>query len=245
MNTSDIQNILRITVLASFADGAKHDRERDAIKNIADSLGQAEGVNLPSLYQDALLKRVNLEQAAAALSNDEARHLAYEMAVCVCDADGHTSPKEAAFLAQLRQALSQAPAGAAPSTVGMTAAGSASTSTLGASMASAYTAFESQAQSVADARLDAPAALQDAAIALPAGAAVPHPSAVDGLGATAAQRQPGSLSAAEMDTIWLGEMSMRVISSGVAVVISPRMRTVISSPLMTPLSSAALAWAMT
>ena len=105
MNTSDIQNILRITVLASFADGAKHDRERDAIKNIADSLGQAEGVNLPSLYQDALLKRVNLEQAAAALSNDEARHLAYEMAVCVCDADGSTSEAERVFLRSLQQAL--------------------------------------------------------------------------------------------------------------------------------------------
>ena len=112
MNTSDIQNILRIAVLASFADGAKHDRERDAIKNIADSLGQAEGVNLPSLYQDALLKRVSLEQAAAALGSDEARHLAYEMAVCVCDADGSTSDAERAFLRTLQQALAL-PTGAA------------------------------------------------------------------------------------------------------------------------------------
>lgn len=105
MNLSDIQNILRIAVLASFADGAKHEREREAIKNIADSLGQAEGVNLPALYQDALLKRVTLEQAAAALGSDEARHLAYEMAVCVCDADGAVSPAERQFLAGLQQAL--------------------------------------------------------------------------------------------------------------------------------------------
>lgn len=105
MNISDIQNILRITVLASFADGAKHEREREAIKNIADGLGQAEGVNLPALYQDALLKRVTLEQAAAALGSDEARHLAYEMAVCVCDADGAVSPAERQFLASLQQAL--------------------------------------------------------------------------------------------------------------------------------------------
>lgn len=112
MNISDIQNILRITVLASFADGAKHEREREAIKNIADGLGQAEGVNLPALYQDALLKRVTLEQAAAALGSDEARHLAYEMAVCVCDADGAVSPAERQFLASLQQALAL-PAGEA------------------------------------------------------------------------------------------------------------------------------------
>lgn len=105
MNLSDIQNILRISVLASFADGAKHEREREAIKNIADGLGQAEGVSLPSLYQDALLKRVTLEQAAAALGSDEARHLAYEMAVCVCDADGSSSEAERRFLASLQQAL--------------------------------------------------------------------------------------------------------------------------------------------
>lgn len=112
MNLSDIQNILRISVLASFADGAKHEREREAIKNIADSLGQAEGVNLPALYQDALLKRVTLEQAAAALGSDEARHLAYEMAVCVCDADGAVSPAERQFLTSLQQALAL-PAGEA------------------------------------------------------------------------------------------------------------------------------------
>ena len=105
MQTSDIQNVLRIAVLASFADGAKHERERESIKNIAESLGRAEGVNLPSLYQDVLLKRVSLEQAAADLSSEEARHLAYEMAVCVCDADGHTSEAEQQFLARLQQAL--------------------------------------------------------------------------------------------------------------------------------------------
>ena len=200
MTPDEIRATLTLCLMASFADGEKHDREREQIRQVAEGLAGDQAINLPGLYQDVLLRRVQLPAVLAQLSTPESRQLAYEMAVCVCEADGHTSSKEQAFLAQLRQALSQAPAGAAPSTVGMTAAGSASTSTLGASMASAYTAFESQAQSVADARLDAPAALQDAAIALPAGAAVPHPSAVDGLGATAAQRQPGSLSAAEMDS---------------------------------------------
>ncbi|MDO5086140.1 MAG: DUF533 domain-containing protein [Comamonadaceae bacterium] len=105
MNLSDTQSILRVTLLASFADGAKHDRERDAIRDIAQNLGQSEGVNLPSLYQDVLLKRVTLEEAAAGLGSDESRQLAYEMAVCVCDADGALSDAERQFLDRLRDAL--------------------------------------------------------------------------------------------------------------------------------------------
>ena len=105
MNPSDIQNILRIALLAAFADGDKHARERDAIRDIAQGLGAAEGVNLPLLYQDVMLGRVDLAQAAAGLREPAARQMAYEMAVCVCDADGSSSPAEQAFLRQLAQAL--------------------------------------------------------------------------------------------------------------------------------------------
>jgi len=105
MNPSDIQNILRIALLAAFADGDKHARERDAIRDIAQGLGAAEGVNLPLLYQDVMLDRVDMAQAAGDLSTPEAKQLAYEMAVCVCDADGASSPAEHAFLERLAQAL--------------------------------------------------------------------------------------------------------------------------------------------
>jgi hypothetical protein len=44
--------------------------------------------DLTRLYQDVLLKRVDLASACAALSDTGERQLAYEMAVCVCDADG-------------------------------------------------------------------------------------------------------------------------------------------------------------
>jgi uncharacterized protein (DUF697 family) len=57
------------------------------------------------LYQDVLLKRASLESAAAALTEAEHRQLAYEMAVCVCEADGHTSEAERRFLDELKARL--------------------------------------------------------------------------------------------------------------------------------------------
>jgi uncharacterized protein (DUF697 family)/tellurite resistance protein len=105
MNTAETQAILTVSLLAAFADGTKHERERGEIKRIADGLSQDEAVHLPTLYQDVLLKRVTLASTLPALVSEEARHLAYEMAVCVCDADGAQSPAEQAFLAELRAAL--------------------------------------------------------------------------------------------------------------------------------------------
>ena len=105
MTATEHQAILTISLLAAFADGQKHARERDEIKRIADGLGQAEGVHLPTLYQDVLLKRVSLDTALPQLASADARMLAYEMAVCICDADGAQSPAEQAFLTGLGQRL--------------------------------------------------------------------------------------------------------------------------------------------
>lgn len=105
MTPTDTQAILTIAVLAAFADGDKHDRERDELKRIAEGLGRADGVHLPTLYQDVLMKRVDTAAAVARLGSAEARQLAYEMAVCVCDADGAQSQAEARFLDSLRSQL--------------------------------------------------------------------------------------------------------------------------------------------
>jgi len=105
VTATEHQAILTISLLAAFADGQKHARERDAIKRIADGLGQAEGVHMPTLYQDVLLKRVSLDTLVPRLASADARLLAYEMAVCVCDADGAHSTAEQAFLADLGRRL--------------------------------------------------------------------------------------------------------------------------------------------
>lgn len=193
MTHDEIRAILTLCLLASFADGEKHDREREQIRQVAEGLAGEQAINLPGLYQDVLLRRVNMESAVARLSSADARQLAYEMAVCVCDADGHTSAKEEAFLAQLRQALGQQ--GAAPSTAGVAATAVAA----GAGVASTYGQFDAQAHAVADAPVQV-AAAPEAAVQLPANVSVPHPAAVDALPATAAQRRPGTLSAQEMDS---------------------------------------------
>ena len=106
MNAREQEAILTIALLAAFADGAKDDREREEIKRIADSLaGEAGAPQLSQLYQSVLLKRVDISQAAAALSDPTHKQLAYEMAVCVCDADAVASDAEQKFLQELRSAL--------------------------------------------------------------------------------------------------------------------------------------------
>jgi uncharacterized protein (DUF697 family)/tellurite resistance protein len=106
MNPSEQHAILTVALLAAFADGNKADAEREAIRRMAESLGhEAGGAGLAQLYQDVLLKRATVHTAVAGLSDPGQRHLAYEMALCVCDADGRKSPAESAFLADLKTRL--------------------------------------------------------------------------------------------------------------------------------------------
>lgn len=106
MNPQEQQAILTIALMAALADGAKADAERESIRGIAESLGGEGGaVGLARVYQDVLLKRVDLAASVARLSDPGQRELAYEMAVCVCDADGARSPAETAFLADLKARL--------------------------------------------------------------------------------------------------------------------------------------------
>lgn len=115
MNADQQKAVLTIALMAAFADGANDEQEREQIRGIAESLsGEAGGTDLRGLYQQVLLKRVGLDDAVAALGEPTHRQLAYEMAVCVCDADGHTSPAERAFLDALAAALGLGRAVTAP-----------------------------------------------------------------------------------------------------------------------------------
>jgi len=106
MDTSTQRAILNIMIHAALVDGQKSESERAAIRDVAESLaGQAGGTALACVYQDVLLNRVTLQQALAGLRELEHRQLAYEMAVCVCDADGVQSQAEQEFLSSLRDAL--------------------------------------------------------------------------------------------------------------------------------------------
>ena len=106
MTAEEQRALLAVALLAAFADGDKSDAEREEVKRIATTLGgQAAGLNIPALMQDVLLKRLGLPEAVAALKAPEHRQLAYELAVCVCDADGVQSPAERQFLARLKAEL--------------------------------------------------------------------------------------------------------------------------------------------
>jgi uncharacterized protein (DUF697 family)/tellurite resistance protein len=105
MTDAEQHAVLTLCLMAAFSDGTKDDRERAQIKRIAESLAPGSALDLPALYQDVLLGRRGLEQAAGALTTPELRNLAYEMAVCVCDADGGANAAEEAFLERLRTAL--------------------------------------------------------------------------------------------------------------------------------------------
>ena len=103
--TEETRAILTLCLLASFADGEKHERERDEIKRVAHNFSDGDAAHLSTLYQDVLLQRTTLADVVARLHSTEARQLAYEMAVCVCDADGTLSDAEQRFLAEARTAL--------------------------------------------------------------------------------------------------------------------------------------------
>ena len=103
------KSILTIGLFAALADGNKADAERDELRRMAESLAdgrdQADKADLSRLVQDVLLKRVQLQSATSALTDSGQRQLAYEMAVCVCDADGRQTDSERRFLADLKQQL--------------------------------------------------------------------------------------------------------------------------------------------
>ncbi|MFN7122592.1 MAG: DUF533 domain-containing protein [Hydrogenophaga sp.] len=113
MSTDSQHAILSIALMAAYADGHQADTERDTVRQLATSLGGSEGQALARVVQDVLLKRVSLQDATSSLEDAGQRQLAFEMAVCVCDADGRQSDAERAFLTQLKALLKLDPAAAA------------------------------------------------------------------------------------------------------------------------------------
>lgn len=104
MTPIEQESILTLSLMAAFADGVKNDAERAEVKRIAESLPH-DAVQAAALYQRVLLRQVSVAQAATLLQSPELRQLAYEMAVCVCDADGTQTEVERTFLSELRRAL--------------------------------------------------------------------------------------------------------------------------------------------
>jgi uncharacterized protein (DUF697 family)/tellurite resistance protein len=141
MSPTEQRAVLTIALLAAFADGLKDDREREAIKRFADSLaGPTDVPQLAEVYQEVLLKRIDLQEVSATLTDAAHRQLAYELAVCVCDADGERNAAEIAFLQELKQTLSLPEAHASSVEAQAASLASAPLSPFGATMSPAMAA---------------------------------------------------------------------------------------------------------
>jgi len=105
MNLTEQKAVLTVAMMAAFADGENSEVERTALRQMAESFGPDAGLNLWEIYQDVVDRRRPLADVAAALTSDEARHMAYDMASGVCEADGTVNERERAFLDSLLAAL--------------------------------------------------------------------------------------------------------------------------------------------
>lgn len=101
-------SLLTIALLAAFADGAKDERERARMRELATRLA-GDRVDLAELDRKVLLERPPLADVVAPLATLPERQYAYELAVAVVDADGVHGEAEAAFLRELALALGLKP----------------------------------------------------------------------------------------------------------------------------------------
>ena len=90
--------------MAAFADETQDEVERAQIERIVKGFSD-EKLDLAATYQEVLEGKLTLTQMVDQLQSPAAKALAYEMAVCVCHADGVLKTPEQEFLANLRQGL--------------------------------------------------------------------------------------------------------------------------------------------
>ena len=147
MNKSEQEAVVAIALLAAFSDGQKDEAEHAAIRRVAEGF-EIQLVDMASLYQQIITGKLTLSQAAGQLSSDQAKSLAYEVARCICEADGYMHPAEEAFLKDLTAILRPA-ASPSVSSSGATASSASTTAASTAASAAASTATTTTANELA------------------------------------------------------------------------------------------------
>jgi len=105
MTNQERDATLALCLMAAMADGGSDEKERAQIERIAGTLSAGADADMPALYRDVASGKLTAEATAAQIGSPEAKQLAYEMAVCVCGADGAHTEAEKRFLGSLRGAL--------------------------------------------------------------------------------------------------------------------------------------------
>jgi uncharacterized protein (DUF697 family)/tellurite resistance protein len=104
MDDQNRRALFVIALLATRADGEQDEREREAIRATLARIG-GERLDHETLLREVESGRHELGRTASELTSPETRELAYELATCVCDADGAAGEKERAFLGELAREL--------------------------------------------------------------------------------------------------------------------------------------------
>ena len=104
MAPQDQQKIITLCLMAALVDGGKDERERAELERIVKTFPYASDVDLTRLQAEISERKPDLAAIASALPA-EWKQPAFELAVCVCNADGVQNADETAFLDQLRSAL--------------------------------------------------------------------------------------------------------------------------------------------
>jgi uncharacterized protein (DUF697 family) len=104
MTPQEQQSITKLCLLAALVDGGKDERERAELERIVQTFPGGSSLDLRQLEEEVTAHSQALSEIVAGLS-PAVRQPAFELAVCVCNADGAENAAEAAFLADLRRAL--------------------------------------------------------------------------------------------------------------------------------------------
>jgi uncharacterized protein (DUF697 family)/tellurite resistance protein len=102
MEITDHAPIIAIAMLAARADGSVDSAEQRAVDAVVSRIGDSD---VAGLAQQIAAGQLRVADLASRLSDDEARHVAYEGALAVINADGSANASEQAFLDELRKAL--------------------------------------------------------------------------------------------------------------------------------------------
>lgn len=105
MKASEQRAILGIGLLAAYADGERSELEHDQLDRAIAGLEFPAQRDRDEILSQVKFGSAGMETFLGALESAESRSLAYQVAVCVCNADGASSDAENRFLEELSQRL--------------------------------------------------------------------------------------------------------------------------------------------
>lgn len=102
--------VLTVALMGALADGQQSEAERQQVRDLARTLGgDAMVQRLPVLLTPVMLRRLPLADLCSRIQDPDLKHLAYELAVGVCESDGPACAAEQRFLQELREHLALRP----------------------------------------------------------------------------------------------------------------------------------------